>query len=77
MSQADEACKKIKEHPIFGERQINVLGLSQGSLIGRYIVESCETKFPVRNFVAVGGPLNGIEFEENCHNKIDNSRCEI
>jgi palmitoyl-protein thioesterase len=42
IQQSEEACRKIKAHPVFGNRQFNILGLSQGSLIGRYIVETCE-----------------------------------
>ena len=53
-----------------------MVGLSQGSLIGRYIVESCDTKFPVRNFVTLGGPNNGFDLQQNCDG-VDNVRCEI
>ena len=74
--QVEEACQKVKEHPIFGNQQFNVVGLSQGSLIGRYIVESCDTKFPVRNFVTLGGPNNGFDLQQNCDG-VDNVRCEI
>ena len=60
--QVDEACKKIQEHPVFGNQEFNVVGLSQGALIGRYIVESCDTKHNVRNLITVGGPNNGFDF---------------
>ncbi len=63
-SQSNEACEKIKQHKIFGNRQFNVLGLSQGALIARYIVESCDTQYPVRNLLTIGGPNNGIDFQE-------------
>lgn len=76
-TQVEEACRKVKEHPIFGEKQFNVVGLSQGSLIGRYIVESCDTKYPVRNFVTLGGPNNGFDLQENCLTEDGNVRCEI
>ena len=58
--------------------QFNVVGLSQGSLIARYIVESCDTKFPVRNLLTVGGPNNGFDASSDCDmTEIDNYRCEI
>jgi hypothetical protein len=77
--QVDEACKKIQEHPVFGNREFNIVGLSQGALIGRYIVESCDTKEHVRNLITVGGPNNGFDFEHNCdHSSSEtNIRCEI
>ena len=75
--QSEEACKKIKAHPIFGNRQFNILGLSQGSLIGRYIVETCDLQYPVYNLVTVGGPNNGVDFEQNCNDQNDNTRCEV
>ena len=77
-SQVDEACQKVNGHPIFGRHQFNVVGLSQGALIGRYIVESCDTKYPVRNLLTVGGPNNGFDLGSDCNmTDIDNIRCEI
>ena len=77
-SQVDEACQKINEHPIFSKQQFNVVGLSQGALIGRYIAESCDTKYPVRNLITVGGPNNGFDASSDCLlTDIDNIRCEI
>ncbi|XVF33607.1 hypothetical protein REPUB_Repub17cG0182600 [Reevesia pubescens] len=37
----------------------NVVGLSQGNLIGRGIVEFCDGGPPVRNFISLGGPHAG------------------
>ena len=41
--------------------EINVLGFSQGTLIGRYIVVECleESDPVVRNIISVGGPNMG------------------
>ena len=64
--QAEEACERVKSHKLFGENEFNVVGLSQGGLIARYIAESCETKHPVRNLVTVGTPNNGVDYEEGC-----------
>ncbi|KAL7123470.1 hypothetical protein ACP275_01G106700 [Erythranthe tilingii] len=38
----------------------NIVGLSQGTLIGRGIVEFCEGAPPVNNFISIGGPQAGI-----------------
>jgi len=40
-------------------------------------VESCDTKHTVRNFVTVGTPNNGIDRDEHCDQKKDNTRCMI
>jgi palmitoyl-protein thioesterase len=58
-SQAQEACDKIKSMPLF-QSNFSIIGLSQGSLIGRYIIEKCEMKGVVRNFVSISGPQMGI-----------------
>ena len=64
--QSEEACSKLQSHPIFGNQQFNIVGLSQGSLIGRYIVQQCDLPHPVRNFVTIASPNNGIEFSQYC-----------
>ncbi|GAA0140377.1 protein modifying enzyme [Lithospermum erythrorhizon] len=37
----------------------NIVGLSQGNLIGRAVVEFCDGGPPVKNFVSLGGPHAG------------------
>ncbi|KAL0395178.1 UNVERIFIED_CONTAM: Palmitoyl-protein thioesterase 1 [Sesamum latifolium] len=37
----------------------NIVGLSQGNLIGRGVVEFCDGGPPVRNFISLGGPHAG------------------
>ncbi|KAK6251078.1 hypothetical protein SCA6_005083 [Theobroma cacao] len=37
----------------------NIVGLSQGNLIGRGVVEFCEGGPPVKNFISLGGPHAG------------------
>ncbi|KAL2984898.1 hypothetical protein AAZX31_12G116900 [Glycine max] len=34
----------------------NIVGLSQGNLIGRGIIEFCDGAPPVKNFISLGGP---------------------
>jgi palmitoyl-protein thioesterase len=57
--QAEEACEKIKQEEIF-KNKFSVLGVSQGSLIGRYIIQKCEMTGQVVNYVSVNGPQMGI-----------------
>ena len=77
VKQSKEACKKILEHPVFSKSQFNVVGISQGALIGRFIVETCHTPHPVRNFVTVGGPNNGMEIGSDCSGHESKFRCEL
>jgi len=37
----------------------NIVGLSQGNLIGRAVVEYCDCGPPVKNFISIGGPHAG------------------
>jgi len=48
------------------QEEFNVVGLSQGGLIARYIVEECPTKVPVRNMATLGAPHRGVSATPNC-----------
>ena len=60
MDQAEKACNKLLEDENFAVDEINVMGLSQGALLARYIVESCPIKGKVRNLSSIGGPNMGV-----------------
>lgn len=57
--QAKEACEKIKQEQIFSGK-FSVFGISQGTLIGRYIIQKCDIKGEVVKYVSFDGPQMGI-----------------
>ena len=65
--QADMACQAIQANENF-QGEFNVMGLSQGSLLARYIVESCPIAGKVRNYLSIGGPNMGVTEVPECAN---------
>lgn len=57
--QSEMACESIRNNPIF-QGEFSVLGISQGSLIARYVIQKCQMKGRVKNFVSIDGPHMGI-----------------
>lgn len=57
--QSDEACQKILSDPNL-QGDFNVMGLSQGALIARSIIEKCPTKGKVSKYLSIGGPQLGV-----------------
>ena len=51
----EEACDKINSNPKF-QSKFNILGLSQGTLIGRYIIEKCDMQGQIAKYMSFDGP---------------------
>lgn len=65
-TQAELGCKNLLAVDEFKNAdEINVVGLSQGALIARYIVESCEG-VKARNLLSIGGPNMGVTDIPHC-----------
>lgn len=62
---AEESCKKIAADKTF-QGEFNVIGLSQGGLLARYIAEECDMPGKVRNIVTLGGPHMGVAAVPHC-----------
>jgi palmitoyl-protein thioesterase len=64
--QAELACNIIKSDPNLNQTDFSIVGVSQGSLIGRYIIEKCDIKGKVRKYVSIGGPQMGVGKIPHC-----------
>ena len=63
--QGQEVCNKIALNKNF-KNGFSVIGLSQGGLLARYVVENCPGAVPVRNMVTFGTPHTGTSRVPMC-----------
>ena len=65
--QAEKACEGVRADPNFSNTEISVMGLSQGGLLARYIVEECELNNATAvNLVTFGAPHTGVSAIPHC-----------
>jgi len=57
--QADEACRLVREDPMF-QTDFSIVGISQGGLLGRSIIQKCSTKGTVRRYISIASPQMGV-----------------
>ena len=65
--QAEKACEEINSDPNF-HGMFSVVGISQGALLARYIIESCQMPGRVKRYVSIGGPQMGVGKVPHCEN---------
>ncbi|CAI5959254.1 unnamed protein product [Closterium sp. NIES-65] len=63
--QTEQACSKLRAMPHLA-RGFNLVGLSQGGLIARALIQSCDGLPPVHSLVSIGGPQAGVASTPQC-----------
>jgi palmitoyl-protein thioesterase len=64
-SQAKKGCEEIKSDPNFAG-DFSVVGISQGALLARFIIEKCDMPGKVKRYVSIGGPQMGVAKFPHC-----------
>lgn len=74
-TQGEQACASLQSNSKF-KGSISVLGLSQGALIARYIVENCSFDGNVKRYISIGGPQMGVGVLPKCSGSILSFICQ-
>ena len=53
-------CNKLHADEYYKNGNFSIIGISQGAVITKYIIEYCKFEHPVRNLVTFGGPNMGV-----------------
>ena len=64
--QYENACKAINADPNF-QGDFSVVGLSQGALLARAIIQKCKMNGRVKRYVSIGGPQAGVAKLPHCN----------
>ena len=63
--QADVVCHKLHNDPDFADKEINLVGISQGGLTARTVVETC-ADLKIHTLFTYGSPHGGVSVYEHC-----------
>ena len=63
--QADIVCHKVHNDPDFAGKEFNLIGISQGGLIARTVVERC-ADLDIHTLYTFGSPHNGVSVYQKC-----------
>jgi palmitoyl-protein thioesterase len=57
--QSEQACKIVNSDQNF-QGDFSIVGISQGGIIARYIIQHCNLSGRVKRFISLGGPQMGV-----------------
>lgn len=63
--QGEFICNQVMQDPEL-QGEFNLFGNSQGTITGRYLIQFCPLQGRIRNWVANGGPVNGVSAMPHC-----------
>ena len=73
--QAKNSCNIIQNIKEINDAEFyDIVGLSQGNMVARYIIQICDIKAKPRRFISIGGPLSGIVKIPNCEQTLKNAK---